>query len=285
MTDADSSPVTPLRDRKRLLTEGMMLAVIPFLGYTYAFVHEAGMNYRFGVPLWLIRLDLSHVLIASAVLLLGWMLLWNFLDLLPNRPWHVLVYLLIEPVMGIGCGLYLLLRNQWHWTLRSVGAAIFPALILYLGIGAFVRHIILPLVRHPDLPSWWDRWRRKMHRSLPSQATTVAGVLIRSDNTDMLLLTNLFLFVAFVIGFAVFALGYRQSHSETDFLLTVDKTPCIVLRRYGESLVCVPVDTVRHQTFGSLRLLPTTDSSRTMRWVTISGLRTPIDTSRAKALW
>ena len=53
-------------NREKLLSDGLLIAGVPLLGYAIAFAYECGYARYYGIPLQLISLTLTQILVAIA---------------------------------------------------------------------------------------------------------------------------------------------------------------------------------------------------------------------------
>ena len=56
-------------NREKLLSDGLLIASMPLLGYSIAFAYESGYAGYYGIPLQLISLTLTQILVAIAALI------------------------------------------------------------------------------------------------------------------------------------------------------------------------------------------------------------------------
>ncbi len=259
LTAADTTKAPP-----RLgLTEGMILAAIPFAGYLLAFAYESGYVARFGVPIWLIRIELTHVFIISALIGTAYMLWLGTVSALPDRRWKPLLAHLIAPIGWVGVA--------YLFAMRAAGTTGGPATIaialvvasLAFAAGSFILGIILPIVRFKDIDSWLDRLQRQVNRDVEAMRHTALEGMLARDPTGRLFSRMSALYLIVVVAPALcYFLGTYNAFTQMRFLL-VKSVPCVAIRQYGDATICVGVDTLQRRLQPWVRRLPSSSDSLT----------------------
>jgi hypothetical protein len=85
---SDASVNEPAANLRKLFSEGLLLALVPLLGYAYALSYQWGRARVFGVPFWLVSIELRDVLFAGLLAVMGFLLFRIPLGVLPRGPWH-----------------------------------------------------------------------------------------------------------------------------------------------------------------------------------------------------
>src|SRR6266699_843448 len=143
---------------RSIVSSAVLVAAVPGLAYGLAFIFEAGYLHHFGLPSWIIRLDISNVFVAIAGLLfVGWLLYWLVLTV-PIRFLAVGRWLnaLLGPFLLSWltyAGVRFALRHQslswWLWPL-----------IGFVGVlGTFYAFVVEPIRALPAESSWTQRLR------------------------------------------------------------------------------------------------------------------------------
>jgi hypothetical protein len=68
---------------------------------------------RFGVPSWMLRVELTQILVAAGSIGLLVATIHNLLRLVNNRPWYLLVYLGAIPVLSISFAVTVARETEW----------------------------------------------------------------------------------------------------------------------------------------------------------------------------
>jgi hypothetical protein len=132
------SPTNAARPRGRILpSDAFALGGITALAYGTTFVYEAGYLGHFGIPIWLIELDLSRVFVAAGGLtIVGSVVFWT-LRLLPDRPAAIalLADRFLMPLLLLGLVLVLAFKGKTGSLGMGAGHALSAASgISYMGL-------------------------------------------------------------------------------------------------------------------------------------------------------
>src|SRR6267378_2367193 len=144
--------------RRSIVSSAVLVAAVPGLAYGFAFIFEAGYLHQFGLPSWIIRLDISKVFVAVAGLLfVGWLLYWLVLAVpirfLAVGRWLSALFLpgLLSWFTYAGVRFALLHHGLGSWVWPLVGFACV--------LGTFYAFVIEPIRALPTEPSWTQRLR------------------------------------------------------------------------------------------------------------------------------
>ena len=251
-----------------------MIAAAPVLGYAMAYAYEYGYLERFDAPRWMIRLDLTHVLSATAGLLIT--VLWVYVSIryvwpsvhsrrlraAGGRGWRLLGSPLTPPVVATLLLAWIASNTEpvwgWHLLVPALLAA-GPVLVL---VSWVLCEVIRPVLRYREHPRWRDRWseQRRRNEALRSPPPDPVRRYLDADPSGRrraALAAGLLFIAALLVSYRF---GWASAHRETTFLMSRTGPTCVVVRRYANDLVCVGIDTVTRCTTGVIRLLQPSDA-------------------------
>jgi hypothetical protein len=264
---------------KGLVSEAMLLTAAPFVGFAAAFCYEAGYLGHFEVEKWLIRLDLTHILLATAGVAFACMLANICLAMLPNRPWHLLVLLLVNPAFFLWFASVIARLTDWTpgWHLLLPGTLIvFTAgFSLHLLWATLLRPIFQ---KSPDT-TVWQRWAKEVNRSVGFPERSIAGVL----HTKMGPKINAVLSFVIFAGLGAYLVGAREARSQKSFLFE-ERHMCLAIRRYADELLCIGVDTLAQRVQPRVELLPISADIHLQR-MKLDSLKVDWETGFERKVW
>jgi hypothetical protein len=219
---------------KSWLTESVALFLTPALGYFLAFSYEQGYCGTFGFPSYLIKPDLSEILIFATVAIGYWFFLfWVFdawLDIgrvNPDprlRPWQHLIgrYLPLYTLFSVILILYLGFWRKW---------------VFFLGIILFfpLADMITALLRKANGKTFAEKW--KENNLWADSDSVFFRVRARLGRSGSLLLAFVFL-GSLLAGI----LGNSTALRQTSFLVPSSNTNAIVVRYFGDKFICAKLD-------------------------------------------
>jgi hypothetical protein len=254
----------PTRSRS-LLSETVALAITPIAAYAIAFSYEAGYLSHFGLPLWLIDLNLSRIFVVlSGLVFLLWIAYFS-LVILPAKALVVFrwVRAFFIPCM-MGYLTYVLLRLALH----EHRAWWIPGLLMGLmtAYSAFV-WVIHPLVTHRDQPTLAARLAISQREEALASPDTALDLSLRR-----LIAAGFDIRLPLISGFG-FALllplahltGRIAAERQTFFLVEQSRSELVALRSYGDHLIVASVDTVQHEIGPVYEIQPLT-TTPSVRW-------------------
>jgi hypothetical protein len=219
---------------KSWFSEGVILFLTPALAYFLAFKYEQGYCGTFGLPYYFIKPDLTEILVFTSVAM-GYaiFLFWVFdawLDLgktNPNpqlRPWQHLIgkYLPLFTVFMFLIVVYAEIWRRWAWFVLFFGIIICCDMVTASATVSKDKSFVERLV---VANSWSDssgiffKIRSRIGR---------AGALLIS-----------FIFLGSILAGAI---GNSEALRQTSFLVPSSNTNAIVIRSFGDKLICVELN-------------------------------------------
>ncbi len=146
---------SPSGDSRRLMDTATRVALAPVVAYALAFSYESGYVGWFGVPFWVIRVDLMHVLFASGAVGLLFVLVGSLVAGAPAsllRLGPVVLALALPVLLGTGA-VYVAATTQWTLSWTHAGFAVFELLTLLVCIYGICDVLILSVHRFRNVPN------------------------------------------------------------------------------------------------------------------------------------
>jgi len=225
------------------LSEGFILASLPFLAYLYTFAYEAGYASFFKIPLHFISLNMTSVFIVGGTLFVSlaslywffWLISHLFIFLpkgeIPN-PVHramwkaifmsVLWLLIILVILAVA---EVKLDVELMWKIVLI-------VVLILAIYLFFE-MVLPVIFHPEKKTYREKFAASHMIEEDQRYETLSEFLSRETGGNFSLIL-LLLFLAVIPHIA----GRSAASRQQEFLTFDSKPPGVVLRIYGENMIC-----------------------------------------------
>ena len=228
------------------LHDTLVLAVVPLIAYALIYAYDAGYLGRFGIPSWVIRLDFAHVVQTSGPIALGCYLLIALLQVLPVRSFDagvLVVRVVLFPAICIAIAYWIGIHTVW----RADGRAVVPAVIiggcLVAAGGSLEEDLLGPLRKHTGKSNWVDKLADASRKRVARPSTNVLGAILDRDGTG----TN---WRRFAVLFLLIGLAHRvlptagrlAAKRDEEFTIVRGQYPCVVLRQYGDELLCAAWD-------------------------------------------
>lgn len=246
------------------LTEAAIVATAPVVGAVLTFAYEAGFLSWYGVPYIFVRIDATAVLLmASAAGALLFAAL-GYARMVPSMPWRALMcalYLALFPAVLLIVSYALISAVAWRpWSQLAWKSL----LSMSFAIGAYyaAKHLLVTPIRlYKDEGDWAARWLRRMRDIGAGGDYTMEDRLhIRMNEVLGPRATGLML--AFSLSVVLmYWWGSHRAAKEVAHVIRQTGEPCVVLRRYGEGLLCAGVDTTAWRLSGGFRILPFADAT------------------------
>lgn len=253
-----------------LRSEGVVLAIIPFIGSLVALTYEAGYLSFFDVPATFVQLDFVRIVTASAVV-----------------AFFVVAYFIALVFAGFVVQGSNLLSHVLAFPL-SVAFLLVPILLLTPGppgrwlvlAGLMVLSILGDLI--PPLFSRHSgtTYMQRLSANLESESPVHNDHKTKDSSTTL----NKIIFpisVLFFVTFAIFALGRNAAAEVTTHWVTKDDQAWLLVRSYGGVFILKSFDPATKQIGSELRLLsPDNSAAATFIRKEIGKLLEPKQTSK-----
>ncbi len=217
-----------LRDHHRdvLAYEALIVGLITFTGYAMTFMYEYGFCIKFGIPTGFISISLTSVFITIGIIVaifIFWLFSAFLLSMLLKKP-----TLKNSPIYGITLLFILLLIIYW-------GA--------WLNIIAFVFLYVLYLIIALIL---WNREKKRRTNDKEKKPEHKVNSRMNAPIWRHIPMIGKMGFM--IIGFSVlfilvaFIAGTANAEKQTNFLIPSTSENSVVLRVYGDNMICAPFD-------------------------------------------
>lgn len=214
---------------KDWITEGIVIASVPFLGYLFTFAYESGYAIFFNFPKELINIGLPQIIITISILYVITVILFFHIEALSflifkNKSALYQSIIKLLPLFGVSIGYFFI----YGW-LRAL-----PFIIIFVILG--FSEFILPLITQRDKKNYDSKlqaadeadWKFREERG----ALSVRLIRIFGHKNIMLII-NLFLCVNLVQ-----MVGEIAASKKMQFFVIPSSPEKIVLRIYNDNLIC-----------------------------------------------
>lgn len=258
-----------VRNGRNWQTAAVLFGLAAPIGYAAAYLREWGFCSVFGIPIEFIQLNITTVLIAITSGVGVLFLLFWFADLFytfsqqrklknfgPIRR-RLSFDLLVLSFFGCFLALFPPLIDGW------------PLLVYFLVILIFIQ-FVMPLITQRKITGYISKLETqdRVEREAPvllDYFIKRAGITIISLG----ILVLLFLSVMFVVG-------YNTAVRQTDFLVPSTNEDLVVLRIYGENLICAQYDIETREVYKTFIVIKLDDEPRPqLRLVRLGPLTSP----------
>ncbi len=215
------------------ITEGFILALIPVLGYFFAFQYESGYASYFKYPKELIVIGLPQIVIATITLWTGALMIFMFIE------WITMMIPKTQRALSDSVIKFLPLAGFFIGYISTYGwSRAWPYFIAFFLIG--IPEFILPLVTQKDKKTYsekieadWDReWMlRETKNTLSWRLSKLFG------QKNIVLVINIF-----ICAQLVRTAGEVIASKQNEFFTVPSAAEKVVLRIYNDKLICADFD-------------------------------------------
>jgi hypothetical protein len=229
------------------ISEGLLIAAIPTVGYGLALTYELGYLEHFGIPQDLVKVDSSQILLACGVVLGVLAVLYNWCNiayiLAPRVPLSdpiVRCVLRTAPFAVVVGALWICYGDRWRYFYWAV---LWLAAVLLL-------EFVLPLLTQYRARGYRAKLIAQEERERRTHAlgeVTLAKAIARHGLKPLVLLG--FLFLAFLVAFSsghAYALGRRIYPVQTS------RDGYAIVRIYGDTVISVKYNAESHKLSGDI---------------------------------
>jgi len=226
------------------LVGGLFIASTPLLGYALAFAYEAGFCRTFNIPISYIELSLTRIFAVAGTLIVifsPFLLLMQGLSVIKvsrknaiGRGFARLSYPGL--VFLIYFYLFPLAWRQWIWL---VGIFLF---FVFLTLG-------LPLFTQPEKHTYKEKLEAEENEEI--KANLFLHQVRKKLGSDMAMIVPVLLMTILASNLA----GRAQAEKQREFLVINSKPELVVLRNYGNELICATFDRSKKVVFSNFHFL------------------------------
>jgi hypothetical protein len=258
------------------LSDTLILATAPIVGAAMTFAYEAGFLSWYGIPYIFVRIDATTVLVtATAAGALGVAIL-GYARMIPIMPWRVVfafAYLSLLPFFLALCGYVALAtipwRPWWTFTWHAVLGVALEVAAYYAAKDFLVR----PIREYKEEGDWGARWARRMREAGAGKDLNLEDAF-HSRVRETLGTRAAGWVLGLIVGMVILNWwGVHRAATDKVHVLARSPEPCIVIRRYGEGLLCVAVDTTNWRILPRYRIVPFVESNVDLSTIVTGPLR------------
>lgn len=234
-------------------TEGFVLAIAPVIGYFVAFVFEVGYAGKFKIPIEFISLSLSDIIAVTSLLAIIAALIWIFFGGLYVQAFHKStdpVYRRVFsnfPFFVLFVIHALLFRDLWSEYLWVV---VYFVLFLFFDF-------VFPLIAKYKVTGYKAKLTAQDKIDDAARRGPLRSFIAREGGRP----------AQFIIVVGIFVLttahsaGRASALNKAEYLVPSDGDNIVVLRLYGDHLVCAPFDRDKKTVRPEFSILPLVDTS------------------------
>lgn len=224
----------------KFMTEGIIIAAVPFIGYILGYAYELGFTHYYNLPEYFIKVDLNFVLICVATLL---------------------------AIMAVGTRYIVIYIAFYDYIQRSKYKLVFDFAIIISGFYLFIKrqelmsiqYILLAflcLLNFIILPFLWERYGDKSSKNEPYKQT-VLGIIF---------------WISVFLVFIFYSGGYLNAQKSCYFLITSTEPEMVVIRIYEDDAVCALFDRKTKTIGNQFKVIKINDGEIVFSVETIKGI-------------
>jgi hypothetical protein len=243
---------------QRWLSDGLVIAFSPILASLFAFVYESGYASYFNIPQSFISISLTSVFVVAGALLAIFMMLFGLTSLVLScfppvlTPIHRRI-LCVLPVLLLCIGFVVLFDRWQDWIVYAAPCIV---MVAYL--------FLVPLLGRRSVPTY----SAKLAAQLQSESRVSFYDTLFHDKRAGL-----------IVGLIIFGLlltnaaGKAAAMKQRQFLVIAGKPEIVVLRVYGDNLICAPLLRDSKQIVSEFSILKEQDPTLRLRLENVGPLR------------
>jgi len=215
------------KGRNLWVSQGIVVAAVPLIGYAMAFLYEVGFCGEFGIPLEFISVNLTTVFIAVGTLLL------------------VVAISLFYVVLVMNLAVAIIFWGLWYELIMV--AFLFAFFVFWIFVSPWITQKEGAYIK-----------RVEAQRKVDSQAKTIIDYVIRYigwGNSFVIFLVLFFVALSYIAGIS-------HAKKQTEFLIPSTYPNSVVLRVYGDNMICAPFNAENKEVQRDFFIIKMGDDSR-----------------------
>lgn len=234
-----ANPPSSTTPQKSFFTEALVIAAFPLVAYLMTYAYETGIAIHFDYPFELINPSWTHVFLAMMLLVIMFACsifiadryYSSFKDL--RHPSHAFLYLVFFISVTI-C------TSRWHWH---------PIFSLIAAMASMMTTSVFILDYYAE--------RHQQHKDGTNAADS--GRLSDTFFAASLRTKRLAVILIVLVGFTFSTGSNCAKYQQQFYTITTPTQQVVVLRIYGDRLICKPFDRKTHKLLQPLTILSLTD--------------------------
>jgi len=238
------------KGRNLWVSQGIVVAAVPLIGYAMAFLYEVGFCGEFGIPLEFISVNLTTVFIAVGTLLLVVAIIFYVISLLmmipePKHPvirWQLSLFYV---VLVMNLAVAIIFWGLWYELIMV--AFLFAFFVFWIFVSPWITQKEGAYIK-----------RVEAQRKVDSQAKTIIDYVIRYigwGNSFVIFLVLFFVALSYIAGIS-------HAKKQTEFLIPSTYPNSVVLRVYGDNMICAPFNAENKEVQRDFFIIKMGDDSR-----------------------
>lgn len=233
---------------KNWVSDALIIAAFPIVAYVITYAYESGYAGIFGIPSQFIALNLITFLVVTGALtgvILSLFMYANFILLILPKSDSPLFRGIIKlfPMILLSVAYLILYGKLWHYWIIPIGVI---ALIFLIEFG-------FPLITQKGRPSYREKYdeQEKLESNVKGIFEYVIPLVGRGPAIAIVYL-SIFLILSSEAG-------RSRALKQDEFLIIKASPELVVLRIYGEKLICAPFDRTTKEITRTFTILKTGD--------------------------
>lgn len=242
------SSSTETENGRKSRTLWLTIAAVPLIGYAMAFLYEVGFCGEFGIPREFISLSLTRVFIAAGALVgVAFVMFWFvelFLHFAPQPERLIFKHLaFFFSIFLLNLAMSIVFWGLWREIIMVWLIFVFFMLQLF----------VLPLITQRKKGSYLEKLEAQ--RRIDFQTRSLLDYFARFFGREILIII-LVILVVLVLSYLA---GVSQAKKQTEFLIPSTYPDSVVMRIYGDNMICAPFDRQEKEIEGNFFVLKVGD--------------------------
>ncbi len=240
MNVSDSSKLGTVRP---FLLSGFGVAVLSGMAYLMSYLYEVGYAGFFGIPERMIKLDLISVCFSVGAIFASLFILFFAINLVymwrPVRPGPLgRCFFRLSPIL-IVVAICRFFTEDWLLFISPVGT--FMIVLIFI-------EFVFPLFQRGKT----YREKLEAQEEVERNVQTIPDLMMRSPGGRTALISILLILYLLSMPWLI---GYSQASKRGNFLMISGEDDIVVLRMYGDRLICAPLDRVDRTVHRSILIM------------------------------
>jgi hypothetical protein len=235
-----------LKQNLKILTEGVILATLPAMGYWVAFVYELGYFNYFDLPRNFVEISLNSILL-------------NSLSVVSGLALFIIVFDFIRSAMiGVTEALkYILYRLLFVYFIVLGFGLVFDRpineikiILLVSGLPLILGEIVWPLWAYRSVPGLGNKIAAAKKKDF--EFDSVIDILVKKTGATPFILL---IFICLISTLSYLTGGYQANKQE--YFLTSEAIPSyILIKRYADTWLALKIDLETNEFYKTYKLIP-----------------------------
>lgn len=231
------------------ITEGVLIAALPVIGYWLAYLYQLGYCTYFNIPTVFIEISILNIMIA----LVGFASIIASINFYGEPIYQFIRIFLPHPLNKIFVKILLIVSFILAYSVvKNISTESIYFLLLFFALPYLLVDLILPLFSQKNVKGYLEKLKAQDEVDRNEQGDSLMSKIALGLGRNLFLYIAIFGFISFLVYFA----GGYKAKTKSNFIVLNEPFNKVVLKNYRNSFVVADYDSCGQKIYPKFKLVP-----------------------------